>query len=421
MRKMIDKKNFKAGLIGRKLSHSFSPQIHAELANYSYKITELEPEDVGAYLQNGDFDATNVTIPYKKTVLPFLAEITAEAQKIGSVNTITRTENGLKGDNTDYFGFLYMLKKSGIAVQNKKCLVLGSGGASVTVQTVLNDLGAQTVVISRSGENNYENLAKHKDASVIVNTTPVGMYPNTGAAPVDLHRFEHLDGVLDLIYNPARTQLLLDAQKLGIPCLNGLSMLTAQAKKACELFLNTKINDNEIDRITSKIAFESENIVLIGMPGCGKSTAGKRLAERTGRRFADTDEEIVKKAGMPIPEIFEKYGEAYFRNLEHEAVCDCAKQSGLVLATGGGVIKTPENYDALHQNGRVIWLQRDIALLPDDGRPLSQKEGAQKLFAERKPLYTAFCDNTALCSIDADETAEAIFSAFKAAFEEENR
>ncbi len=405
--------NFRAGLIGHKLSHSFSPQIHALLADYEYKLFELEPDEVGAFLQKGNFDATNVTIPYKKTVMPFLAEISEEAEKIGSVNTITRTEKGLKGDNTDYFGFSYMLQKSGIAVRSKKCLVLGSGGASVTVCAVLRDMGAEVLVISRSGENNYENLDRHRDADVIVNTTPVGMYPNTGVSPVDLSLFDNLSGVLDLIYNPARTQLLLEAQKRGIPCINGLSMLCAQAKKACELFLNTKIDDSEIDRITAKIAVDSENIILIGMPGCGKSTAGKALAEMTGRQLVDTDEMIEKKAGMPIPEIFAKYGEDYFRMLEHEAVCECAKKSGLVIATGGGVIKTKENYDALHQNGRVIWLQRDINLLATDGRPLSQQSGVLKLYEERKPLYEYFCDAAVDCDEDANMTAASILAAYK--------
>ncbi len=416
---IYDKKDFQAGLIGRKLSHSFSPQIHAQLADYQYTLFELEPDDVGTFLQNGTFDATNVTIPYKKTVMPFLAEITEEALKIGSVNTITRTEKGLRGDNTDYFGFSYMLRKSGITVKNKKCLVLGSGGASVTVCAVLKDMGAGVVVISRTGENNYDNLDCHKDTDVIVNTTPVGMYPNTGVSPVDLSLFDNLTGVLDLIYNPARTQLLLDAQKRNIPHINGLAMLTAQAKKACELFLQTKIDDSEIDRITAKIASDSENIILIGMPGCGKSTAGKHLVEKTGRVFTDTDEVIVQKAGMSIPDIFAKYGEAYFRQLEHEAVCECAKKSGLVLATGGGVIKTEKNFDALHQNGKVIWLQRDLSLLPDDGRPLSQKEGVMKLYEERKPLYERFCDTAVSCEADPDQTAENILAAFYKTFEEE--
>ncbi|MBR6780643.1 MAG: shikimate kinase, partial [Clostridia bacterium] len=323
---MIHTENFRTGLLGRKLSHSFSPQIHAMLADYEYTLFELEPQDVGAFMHNLPIDAMNVTIPYKKTVMPYLSEISEEAQKIGAVNTITRTEKGLRGDNTDYYGFSYMLQKSGIAVQNKKCLVLGSGGASVTVQAVLHDLGARVVVISRSGENNYDNIQIHKDADVIVNTTPVGMYPNTGEAPVDLSAFEHLSGVLDLIYNPARTQLLLDAQRLHIPCLNGLSMLSAQAKKACELFLKTEIADSEIDRITNAVAQTCENIILIGMPGCGKSTAGQALAKRLGRVFADTDAVIEQKAGIPIPQIFAQYGEAYFRTLEHEAVCECAKQ-----------------------------------------------------------------------------------------------
>ena len=387
-------KNFKCGLLGEHLGHSFSPQIHRELANYSYELFEMPVEDVPTFLRSDRFDAINVTIPYKKTVMPYLAEITDEARRIGSVNTITRLpDGGLKGDNTDYFGFSYMLDKSGIKIDGKKVLILGSGGASETARTVCADRGASDVVIiSRSGENNYSNLSKHRDAKVIVNTTPVGMYPKNGEAAVELSEFPALDGVLDMIYNPARTKLLLDAKRLGIPHINGLCMLVAQAKRACEIFLETTVPDSEIDRITSTIEAETGNLILIGMPGCGKTTLGELLSQKLGREVIDTDALITEKAGMTIPEIFAKFGEKYFRELEHDCVCEAGKQSGKIIATGGGVVTVKENYEPLHQNGKIFFIHRKIEVLPKDGRPISQSSDLGELYKQRLPLYRAFCD-----------------------------
>ena len=271
------------GLLGRKLGHSYSPQIHACLGDYSYTLFEKEPEEVADFLKSGDFTGLNVTIPYKKTVIPYLDELSPAAKKLGAVNTVVRREDGtLFGHNTDYFGFASLLKRSGLDVAGKKVLVLGSGGASNTVTAVLTGLGAEAVVISRSGENNYENLQRHEDAAVIVNATPVGMYPNTGVSPVDLKRFPMLEGVLDVIYNPARTQLLLDAEAFQIPCANGLWMLVAQAKESAEYFTGKSIDDAVIAKIYGTLAAQMANIVLIGMPGCGKSTIGALLAEKLG-------------------------------------------------------------------------------------------------------------------------------------------
>ncbi len=273
--------------------------------DYSYTLFEKEPEEVEDFLKSGDFTGLNVTIPYKKTVIPYLDELSPAAEKLGAVNTVVRREDGtLFGHNTDYFGFASLLKRSGLNVAGKKVLVLGSGGASNTVTAVLTGLGAEAVVISRSGENNYENLQRHEDVAVIVNATPVGMYPNTGVSPVDLKRFPKLEGVLDVIYNPARTQLLLDAEALHIPCANGLWMLVAQAKESAEYFTGTSIDDAAIAEIHANLAAQMANIVLIGMPGCGKSTIGALLADKLGRKLVDADEEIICLAGKPIPAIF---------------------------------------------------------------------------------------------------------------------
>ena len=380
------------GLLGRKLGHSYSPQIHNLLGGYPYELFEREPEDVADFLKNGEFDGINVTIPYKKTVIPCLDEIDPLALRLGAVNTIVRRNGKLKGYNSDYFGFRSMVQRTGIAVAGKKALVLGSGGASVTAQAVLEDLGAEVVVISRSGENNYQNLHRHADAALLVNTTPVGMYPNTGEAPVDVSVFPALEVVLDVVYNPARTQLLLDCEKLGIPAFNGLWMLVAQAKQSAQWFLDTPLPDSLVADIHGRLRSQMENIVLIGMAGCGKSTIGRLLAKETGKIFRDADAQIEKLAEMTIPEIFARDGEAEFRRLETEVLSELGKQSGLVIATGGGCVTKAENHPLLHQNGRILWIRRDPGKLPTAGRPLSQKTDPAVLYEQRKPLYAAFAE-----------------------------
>lgn len=401
----------KCGLLGRKLGHSYSPQIHSYLGSYSYDLFEKEPEQLEDFLKNGDFTAINVTIPYKKDVIPYLDEISPVAQKMGAVNTIVRRADGtLFGHNTDYFGFASMVKKSGVAVYSKKVLVLGSGGASNTVVQVLKELGADVVIISRSGENNYENLHLHQDSSVIVNTTPVGMYPKTGVSPVDLSRFPALEGMLDVVYNPARTQILLDAEKLGLPCQNGLWMLVAQAKEAAEYFTGEKISDSVIETIYNALSAQMQNIVLIGMPGCGKSTIAGILAEKLHRKAIDADAEIVTLAGKSIPDIFAQDGEEVFRGWETRALENLGKQSGLIIATGGGCVTRERNYPLLHQNGTIFWLQRSLDVLPTDGRPLSQANKLTDLYRQRKPMYEAFADHTIDNSGTPEETAAAIIA-----------
>jgi len=401
----------KCGLLGRKLGHSYSPQIHACLGSYDYTLFEKEPEELEAFLKDGDFTGINVTIPYKKAVIPYLSELSPRARALGAVNTIVRRPDGsLIGHNTDFFGFEMMIRRSGISAAGKKALVLGSGGASNTAAAVLEELGARIVVVSRSGENNYENIHLHSDAALIVNATPVGMFPDTGVSPVDLRLFPHLEGVLDLIYNPARTKLLQDAQSRGITAMNGLLMLVAQAKEAAEWFTGGSISDSVIDTIHQRLSGQMQNIVLIGMPGCGKSTIGALLAEKTGRRFVDADETIVSLAGMSIPEIFAKDGEETFRRWETEALKQLGNRSGLVIATGGGCITREWNYPLLHQNGIIFWLKRELSCLPTDGRPLSQTNSLTDLYAARQPLYLAFSDHVIDNNGSCLDTVQSILS-----------
>ena len=383
----------KYGLLGRKLGHSYSPQIHSRLGDYSYTLFEKEPEEIENFLKNGDFTGINVTAPYKQTVIAFLDELSALAQRLGAVNTIVRRDGKLIGHNTDYFGFLTMVRKSGLDVGGKKVLVLGSGGASHTATAVLQELGSQVTVISRSGENNYRNLHLHSDAAVIVNTTPVGMYPNTGVSPVDLSMFPHLEGVLDVVYNPARTQLLLDAEKRGIVSMNGLLMLVAQAKEASEWFTGACIEDDVIFPIHAMLRRQMENIILIGMPGSGKSTAAKLLAETLGKTFVDADVYLAERECRSIPDIFSKGGEPLFRELETNTLSQLGKQSGLVIATGGGCVTRACNYPLLHQNGTIFCLTRDLQKLSTDGRPLSQTTQPAEMYRIRKPLYESFADH----------------------------
>lgn len=401
----------KCGLLGRKLGHSYSPQIHSLLGDYPYALYEKEPEDLGAFVRDADYTGINVTIPYKVDVIPYLDQLSPIARRLNAVNTIVRRPDGsLFGHNTDYFGFCSLVKHSGIQVAGKKVLVLGSGGTSHTAVHALRDLGGEVTVISRSGENNYGNLHRHKDAAVIVNTTPVGMYPNTGVCAADVAAFPRLEGVLDVIYNPSRTQLLLDAEKLGLPYANGLWMLVAQAKESAEYFTGKAIDDAAIASIYRKLTVQMENIVLIGMPGCGKSTVGKGLAQALNRTFVDADQQIETLAGMSIPEIFAQGGEDAFRRWETQVFSQLGKQSGLVIATGGGCVTRGENYPLLHQNGRIFWLERDLALLPIQGRPLSQTNPLPQLYQQRKARYEAFADGIVDNNGPLEETVRAILN-----------
>lgn len=400
----------RCGLLGEKLGHSWSPAIHARLGDYEYKLYEKLPEELDAFLTGGTFDGLNVTIPYKKAVMAYCAELSPLAKKIGSINAIVRRADGtLYGDNTDAAGFIGMMDKSGISPEGKKVLVLGSGGASVMVQAVLAEQGAaRVVVISRSGENNYENLSRHADAHIIVNTTPVGMYPGNGVSPVDLTLFPDCEGVLDLVYNPIRTALLLQAERLNIPHAGGLYMLVEQARRASELFAGTQIDKAVTARIERILSRTMENVVLVGMPGSGKGTIAALLAEKCGRKALDSDILVEEKAGMTIPQMFERYGEAYFRDRETEALTELGRSSGIVLATGGGSVLREENYDPLHQNGVIFWIQRDVESLPKDGRPISQRSDLAELYEKRKPCYERFADHIVDNNGSAEDTVRRI-------------
>ena len=401
----------KCGLLGRHLAHSYSPQIHAQLGDYPYTLYEKDPDQLENFLKSGDFTGLNVTIPYKKDVIAYLDELSPTAEKLGAVNTIVRRDDGtLFGHNTDYFGFSSMVKKSQLDVADKKALVLGSGGASNTVVAVLEELGARVVIISRSGENNYTNLHLHSDAALIVNTTPVGMYPNTGVSPVSLDLFPNLEGVLDVVYNPARTQLLLEAEQRGLVTENGLWILVAQAKESAEYFTGNPIDDSVITQIHRRLSAQMQNIVLIGMPGCGKTTLAGLLGEMLDRTVMDADTEIIRLAGKSIPAIFAQDGEEVFRDWETKALAELGKQSGLVIATGGGCVTKPRNLPLLHQNSRIFWLQREIKTLPTAGRPLSLAGNLTDMYAVREPMYRRFADHIIDNNGSIEETAAQILA-----------
>lgn len=403
------------GLLGRKLGHSYSPQIHGLLGDYGYTLFEKEPEDVGSFLKTGDFQGLNVTMPYKQTVIPYLAELSPIAAQLGAVNTIVRRGDGsLLGHNTDFFGFRFLLQESGLNVNGKKVLVLGTGGASKPVTAVLRSAGAQVISVSRTGENHYGNLHRHADASLIVNTTPVGMYPGNGVSPVSLDGFPDLEGVLDIVFNPGRTALLLEAENRGLVAMGGLRMLVAQAKESAEWFTGAPIPDEKIREIFHILTGQMQNVALIGMPGSGKTTIATLLGQTLGRQVVDADAEIEKAAGMPIPEIFRSEGEAGLRKRETATLEKIGKSSSLIIATGGGCVTRPENYPLLHQNSQIFWLQRDIGCLPTEGRPLSQAGPLGEMYEVRKPLYARFADRIIDNNGTPEETAAAILACLEA-------
>lgn len=405
----------KCGLLGEKLGHSYSPELHAFFGDYDYDLFEVAPGDLGRFLKTQDFQGLNVTIPYKTTLYDLCDNLTEAARTIGSVNTVVKKPGGfLLGDNTDAAGFEGMVWKSRIRVLGRKCLVLGSGGASLAVQYVLKKLGAgEIVVISRSGENNYENLDQHADAAVIVNTTPVGMYPNTSASPIDLRQFPHCEGVLDVIYNPARTALIQQAEALGIPSLGGLYMLVEQARCASQVFTGKPLPAIRSKEAYSALSSRKENRILVGMPGSGKSTVGKELAKLLDRPFVDSDEELEKVLGMSAGDYILKAGEEAFRAQETAVLAQLGKLSGLVIATGGGCVTRPENYPLLHQNGVIVFLERELSKMPKKGRPLSMRGSLQDMYTIRLPMYRRFADLIVPNDSDPETVARNVEEAYE--------
>ena len=401
----------RCGLLGEHLGHSFSPIIHKEIADYSYDLIERSPDEVRDFVMSDSLDAYNVTIPYKKTVMPFLDVISPEAQAIGAVNTVVRGKDGKRyGYNTDYFGFDYMIRSAKMEVKDKKVIVLGTGGASATVCAVLRDRGARELAVIGRKDNTSEVLATHADAEIIVNTTPVGMYPNNGVAPVFLSLFPCCEGVLDVIYNPAKTQLLLEAEARGIPFANGLSMLVAQAVKAFEYFTGDMAEDSLTEDAVQAIARATHNVILIGMPGCGKSTVGRLLAKMLDRPFLDADNEFRSMHGRTPAEVIQTEGEDRFRELEHVLLCALGKKSGVVIATGGGAVTREYNYAPLHQNGLILFLDRDVDKLPSNGRPLSQAKSPAVLYRERIDAYRRFADHTVKSTECPEQTATVMYN-----------
>lgn len=378
-------------LIGKRLDYSYSKIVHNKLG-YDYDLTEVKEEDLASFIRSGKYRAFNVTIPYKKAVIPFLDEISPEAKVLGVVNLVVREGGKLKGYNMDIRGLEYALKKTGVSLAGKKVLILGSGNTSETAEYLVKENGAGAIVkISRSGEDNYQNIARHKDAAYIINTTPVGTFPGNEDCLIDLSMFPALEGVQEVIYNPFKTRLVLQAEDRGLPVATGLDMLVGQAAYSAEKFHGTLPPESEVDRIVKEILSEDKNVVLVGMPSCGKTTIGRALAAKLGREFVDADEEIVKAHG-DIPQIFAKEGEDAFRLYESEVIAELAKKHRLVIATGGGAVLKERNRLNLRQNGMIVYLRRDLAALTDEGRPLSQGGRIQKLFEEREPIYRALAE-----------------------------
>ena len=409
----------KFGVIGEHLKHSFSKEIHEKIADYSYVVKEIEPDNLGAFLTEAEFCGINVTIPYKEKVIPYLYEISNTAKKIGAINTIVNKGGNLYGYNTDYMGMRSLILRNGIDLKGKKALILGNGGTAKTGYHVLSDLGAKEVLLV--GRNPdfcdvlYGDVAKlHSDAEFILNTTPVGMFPKNEGKIIDISLFPKLSGVIDAVYNPLRTNLVLDAMEKGIKAEAGLYMLVSQAVYASEFFMDTTYDSSVCENVFKDILKEKENIVLIGMPSSGKTTVGKRLAEITGKEFIDTDDEIVKRIGMDIPSYFAKFGEAEFRKVESEVIYDISKKNGMIISTGGGAVLKSENVRCLRQNGRIYFLNRSLDLLiPTKSRPLSSDiDALKKRFDERYDIYVSSADVAVEANGTVNEVADKIKEEF---------
>lgn len=387
-------KQLRCGLLGQGLGHSFSPQLHALLGDYRYDCFECPPQELESFLREGAWDAVNVTMPYKKAVLPYCAEVSETVKRLGCVNVLLRRADGsLYGDNTDYDGFRYMVERSGFAVAGETVLVLGSGGASATACAVLRELGAEVQVLSRNGGQCYGDLTPYRHARYIVNTTPLGMYPNNGTAAVDLRSFPRCRGVLDVIYNPAKTAIMLQAEELGIPAQGGLAMLTAQAVQASARFTGRTLPESLAEELCQTFEKRQQNIILIGMPGCGKSTLSAELGRRMGRTVEEADAAVEERLGCSAAQWLTERGEDSFRTAETQVLRELGKRTGRILATGGGCVVRAENYPLLHQNGVIFWVRRELDKLETCNRPLSQGN-LRELYERREPLYARFADFT---------------------------
>ncbi len=399
-------------LISNKPLKSFSPIIHRELANYNYETKKIEESELEDFFKKREFDGLNVTIPYKTEVMKYLDYISPEAKEIGAVNTVLNKDGKLYGYNTDYFGFCHTLKRADENLSGKKVVIIGSGGASKPIKLACENMGAESVRILTHSENKQGSVEKFYDCDVLVNASPVGMFPNVMESPVDIEKFYNVECVIDIIYNPAKTRLLLDAERLGIKAVNGVAMLVGQAKRGCEIFDDKTIDDSKIEETIKLIERKTVNVMLIGMPGSGKTTIGKIIAKKLGREFTDTDE-LISNCGVSPAEIIKTQGEEAFRCEETKVLFECSKQSGLVISTGGGIVTVPQNLDLCRQNSFVVFLKRDLDKLETEGRPLSQGEDALKmLYKKRLPLYESFCDIAVENGSSPEKTADEIINLF---------
>lgn len=411
------------GLIGKKLGHSFSKEIHERLAGYSYQLQELSPDELSQFLQEKQFRGINVTIPYKEDVMAYCNHIEPQAQRIGSVNTIVVRQGELYGYNTDYTGFLWMLDYNGIELQDRRVLILGSGATTRTVLCALHDRGVSSVqVVSRSGKEDtitYEQALTYSDTQIIINASPCGMYPHNGECLVQLEDWPNLEAVVDVVYNPLRTELLMQAEQRNIPAVNGLGMLVAQAKYAAEHFTGETIDNQEIAQIMEELNNRFSNLVLVGMPGSGKSSLGRELAKGLDKKFVDIDAEIVRSAGKSIPDIFAESGEEGFRRIEMDITQKISCETGLVISTGGGVVKNSRNIWNLRQNGAVVFIDCPVEQLTyGGGRPLSKsKEDLYRLEKERHNLYQTASDAIMHHSMDYQHNQKQIQKAAYQALE----
>ncbi len=409
------------GLIGEKLGHSFSAEIHALLGDYGYELKEISKDDLEKFIKDADFKGINVTIPYKQAVIPYLDYLDAGAKAIGAVNTVVNKNGKLYGYNTDFYGMHCLLKRVGAVPRGKKTLILGTGGTSKTALAVVKAMGGTEVYrVSRTPSEDtvsYEEAkALHRDASIIINTTPVGMYPNTDACPIDIRAFPALTAVADAVYNPLRSRLVQAAREKDIAAEGGLFMLVAQAVRASEYFLGTLYDSQTVNTVYQMMRRKKENIVLIGMPSSGKSTVGDILAARFGRACVDTDRVIEANEGVSIPQIFAEKGEKSFRDIEAATVAEVSRSGGVVIATGGGAVLREENLRALRQNGRLYFLDRPLEqLIPTEGRPLARDaEAIEARYKERYGIYTQAADVIIENNGSAIEAAERIIKEFYA-------
>lgn len=409
------------GLIGEKLGHSFSREIHNLLASYTYDLKELPKNELDTFMKSRNFKGVNVTIPYKESVIPYLDEIDEAAKAIGAVNTIVNREGRLIGYNTDFCGMRELLLSRSIRIEKRFVAVLGTGGTSKTACAVAKSLGASRIVrVSRNphsdGDISYDELEAIKtDIQIIINTTPVGMYPNENCAPLDIDGFSALEGVVDAIYNPLRTKLISDARARQIRAAGGLYMLVAQAARAAELFTGDCNMMQKTEKAYCSILKNKQNIVLVGMPGSGKSTLGRMLAKKTGQAFYDSDSEIEKQTGMCIPDYFSKYGEDGFRAIETDVIKRLSLLGGIVIATGGGAVIRSENIDSLAKNGIIVYLDRPISDIKiTSNRPLTRSvDDLKKKYYERHEMYEKSADITVMVKGSEKSTLNTLINALK--------